>query len=449
MRQHRLGLDRAASIRKHAGATPTVMGRLRHADGAPAHTLRVDLSLDLNGRDHPLAHGVSGPDGRFSVPVRLPALAIRKHVQAKVLAMRPALQDDEPITHRWTVVARARSAPLTDLSGVDLGDVVVDRWTWREGPIPRLQIDPDEPADIPPPAHATARDTRWSSRFADPPPLLDAAPLGTPESRQELLVDLLGAGVHLHLERVAVAAYRHLRPGPIFDILMPHLVGVCHTNALAESWFFGGGAAAQLGLDRDAVALRLAVVLHDLDPLGFEPLHHPLLPSLTPLVARVRDAVRRILTPHQRQIESSWIELRRFTDEVVTRAPEIPPQARVGAADPALRTPAFRGHRPAADDMERLVRLVAALWVRATVEASRARRWLSSDLGRVDGVLTAPESAAQRSFRASVAASLAPGHGAQLLRSGQVDPRLKEAIADVSEGVYGIDAGQIEVAPWG
>jgi hypothetical protein len=146
--------------------------------------------------------------------------------------------------------------------------------------------------------------------------------------------DHLG-GSHLNVEQYAVAAWRNLRRNPVRRVLFPHLRSVVSINRLGDSIIFGpsGIITANSPLTADAVAKRIIDHLATQDWRTFEPRKPVSSQHRYAKAARLywevlTEHVDAFFAAHQPTIEKEWLEVRRFSDDLVHHsvAYQPPPQ---------------------------------------------------------------------------------------------------------------------------
>jgi hypothetical protein len=131
-------------------------------------------------------------------------------------------------------------------------------------------------------------------------------------------------GSHLNVEQYAVAAWRNLRKSPLRLLLFPHLQAVVTINRLGDDIIFGpsGILTANSPLTPASVTQRIVDRLATLDWRTFSP-RQPVCPN--DRFARsaqlywdvLRLYVDGFFARHGTAIEREWLEIRRFSDDLV------------------------------------------------------------------------------------------------------------------------------------
>lgn len=189
---------------------------------------------------------------------------------------------------------------------------------------------------------------------------------------------------HLFTEQFALAAYRNLRRNPLRRLLLPHLQEVVAADTDADEFAFGENGQIPRGsaLIFPVMEARMQAQLGGMDWWGWSPRE--------PVTSRHKFArvqllfwelaetyVRRFLDENADEIRNHWVEIRRFSDDLVAHSPPwTPPVAAPGmawvdtnevasAAAPrrtvngAVRaiTPVTSSDQPGHDDLARLAQL--------------------------------------------------------------------------------------------
>lgn len=198
---------------------------------------------------------------------------------------------------------------------------------------------------------------------------------------------------HIRVEQYGVALRRNLRRNPVAVLLGPHLREVCATNDQADMVAWGPVSATVRGstFGTDDIQARMQRTAGREDWLSWRP-RRPL--SDKHAFARGAALFWELLTEHVDEfladngagVESEWIEIRRFSDDLVAHsAPYLPPEndpsivwddenERPDADSPrvdvggALRSapPVTTSDTPADGDMERLAQLCRYVIFHAT-----------------------------------------------------------------------------------
>lgn len=180
---------------------------------------------------------------------------------------------------------------------------------------------------------------RW-----DPPQVLTFRP-GDPQwaaaKRVFRVHYLLHGEVYAHLtrahflvEQYVIAAFRNLRLSPIRSLLAPHLQEVTLTNREGDDVAWGPSAILAWGtaLQSDGLVKRIVEDLAGLDWTGWRP-RRPLCDAH--VYARAAGLCWDVLTEYvdhffaenAADIERHWVEVRRFSDDLVAHSPAYRPPA--------------------------------------------------------------------------------------------------------------------------
>ena len=137
---------------------------------------------------------------------------------------------------------------------------------------------------------------------------------------------------HVNMEQYAVAAFRNFHRNPLGELLFPHLKELVLTNDRGSSLIFGveGILTTNSALTAQGVEQRIVDQVSALDWFGWQP-RKPLCDAHR--FAKVANGFWRILTAHveqfiqerQRQIQESWYEVKRFSDDLVRHGTSFRP----------------------------------------------------------------------------------------------------------------------------
>ncbi|AUX42371.1 hypothetical protein SOCE26_038010 [Sorangium cellulosum] len=135
------------------------------------------------------------------------------------------------------------------------------------------------------------------------------------------------AQCHLNLEQYAIAAHRNLRRSPLRWLLMPHLREVVLINHSANEFLLGPGGyitRASALTDR-AIQARLKHLLGSYDWRGFAPAPplcegHRYARAAQLFWRVIGEHVDAFFAEHGAAVDAQWLEVRRFSDDLVAHA---------------------------------------------------------------------------------------------------------------------------------
>jgi hypothetical protein len=132
---------------------------------------------------------------------------------------------------------------------------------------------------------------------------------------------------HLNIEQYAIAAHRHLRRNPLRWLLMPHLREVVLINHAASDFLIGprGYITRASALTERAVEARLRHLLGSYDWKGFAPAPpvcegHRYARAAGLFWRLLGEHVDAFFAEHGAQVEAQWLEVRRFSDDLVAHS---------------------------------------------------------------------------------------------------------------------------------
>ncbi len=132
------------------------------------------------------------------------------------------------------------------------------------------------------------------------------------------------AQCHLNVEQYAIAGQRHLRRNPIRWLLFPHLREVVLINHSANSFLIGpeGYITRASALTEDGINARVVHLMGSYDWKGWAPAppisdKHHYARAANLFWGLLSEHVDTFVEEHRAQIEANWIEVERFSDDVV------------------------------------------------------------------------------------------------------------------------------------
>jgi len=143
-------------------------------------------------------------------------------------------------------------------------------------------------------------------------------------------LDVHSVEAHLRVEQYAVPAFRHLRLNPIRHLLLPHVRGVANTNGAADRTAWGGAIDEQSAMKLAQNEARFARLSGSMDWTGWRP-REPLSEQhryahcarlYWDLLVEYVDA---FFAENAAGIEEQWLEVRRYSDDLVAHSvPYVP-----------------------------------------------------------------------------------------------------------------------------
>ncbi|WP_437518398.1 lipoxygenase family protein [Sorangium sp. So ce1099] len=135
------------------------------------------------------------------------------------------------------------------------------------------------------------------------------------------------AQCHLNLEQYAIAAHRNLRRSPLRWLLMPHLREVVLINHAANEFLIGpdGYITRASALTERAIEARLQHLLGSYDWRGFAPAPpvcegHRYARAAQLFWRAIGEHVDAFFAEHGAALDAQWLEVRRFSDDLVAHA---------------------------------------------------------------------------------------------------------------------------------
>ncbi|PTL81859.1 hypothetical protein DAT35_21495 [Vitiosangium sp. GDMCC 1.1324] len=132
---------------------------------------------------------------------------------------------------------------------------------------------------------------------------------------------------HLNVEQYAIAAHRNLRNNPLRWLLMPHLREVVLINHSASGFLIGpnGYITRSSALTQRGVEARLQHLLGSYDWRGFSPAApvcegHRYAHAAQLFWRLLGEHVDAFFAEHGAAVEAQWLEVRRFSDELVAHS---------------------------------------------------------------------------------------------------------------------------------
>lgn len=193
---------------------------------------------------------------------------------------------------------------------------------------------------------------------------------------------------HLLVEQFAIAAYRNLRRSPLRHLLLPHLQEVVAADTDADNFAWGPDGQIPKGsaLKFPVVEERMRTLLGQMDWRGWSPRkalspehkYATLLERTWELLGRYVDE---FIATNREGIAQEWLELQRFSNELVARSPaRVPQTAPAGfdwactneiapageAADSRALSPVILSDMPNDADLARLAAMSRYLLCQAT-----------------------------------------------------------------------------------
>ena len=132
---------------------------------------------------------------------------------------------------------------------------------------------------------------------------------------------------HLNIEQYAIAAHRHLRHNPLRWLLMPHLREVVLINHSASGFLVGptGYITRASALTQQGIETRLQHLLGSYDWRGFAPAEpvcegHRYARAAQLFWRLLGEHVEAFFAEHGAEVEARWLEVRRFSDDLVAHS---------------------------------------------------------------------------------------------------------------------------------
>jgi hypothetical protein len=133
------------------------------------------------------------------------------------------------------------------------------------------------------------------------------------------------AATHLNTEQYAVSAYRNLRLNPVAGLLLPHLKEVSLINHTADKMLIGGYIPTATALTHAGLQQRTRDILGLQDWRGWRPME-AISPAHTCAQAEklfwdvLGEYVDTFFCRHEDGIKRHWVEIQRFSDDLVTHS---------------------------------------------------------------------------------------------------------------------------------
>ncbi len=133
------------------------------------------------------------------------------------------------------------------------------------------------------------------------------------------------AGTHLNSEQYAIAAYRNLRLNPVAALLLPHLKEVSLIDHSANGLLIGGYLPSATALTHRGLLQRTRDIMGCLDWKGWKPMEpisdaHTCARAETLFWEVLGEYIDDFFERNAEGIKRHWLEVRRFSDDLVRHA---------------------------------------------------------------------------------------------------------------------------------